>query len=404
MAWKGAYILLYIFLLMGIRNMVFAGQNQIFISGFAAYKEVSNENARVLLLTENINSAIAVYAQLLLKDSTNVSLSSEYAYALALNGIYDAAIIRLDKIWGQKANNNDVNYFASQIFALMGYDQLAGEFWNESEKNVPPYWISTKAPEFLQKRKRKQPNAAIPSRDELVTRFKHANRMTAQNFTIQSIVLFEEIVNLYPNEYLPQVGYSIALEKAGLLEKSAQTIETALQIVGDNPDQNDTKQFLNQRLVSVRNKINAQGQNSASIASSPDVKEDNGPVLIAYAGGFIAKSYTSLNARFGNYFTKSAYVSADLGVTNAAGTSYVNIGLSGYNRQGIFVEGFGFSAALGNSTAALYGKISVGLSFMNKNRTSSLDIFLDGKLPLTKGGVTTVGLSVGQSIYFGKRK
>jgi tetratricopeptide (TPR) repeat protein len=402
-AWKAACLFLCAFLI--VQNEIFAGENQqTTTSGSPAIEAVSNENARVLILTENINSAIAVYARLLAKDSNNVSLSSEYAYALALNGIYDAAIVRLDRIWNQKANNNEVNYFASQIFALMGYDQLAGEFWKESEKNIAPSWISAKAPELLQKRKRNQLNLSASGRDELVSMFKHANRMTAQNFNVQSILLFEEITNQYPNEYLPYVGYSIALEKAGLMEKSAQTIETAIQIVGDNPEQKDTKEFLDKRLVTVKSKINAQGQNSGQSAASSDLKADNGPALIAYAGGFIAKSYTSLNARFGNYLSKSAYVSADLGLTSAGGMSYVNVGLSGYYRQGIFVEGFGISAALGNNTTALFGKISVGVSFMNKNRTSSLDIFLDGKLPLTKGGVTTVGLSVGQSIYFGKRK
>lgn len=398
---KGTNLILCTILLMEIQSVVFAGQNQ--KAGSPVYESVSNESARVLLLTENINGAIGVYARLILKDSTNVSLSSEYAYALALNGIYDAAIVRLDKIWSRKAGNNEVNYFTSQVFALMGYDQLASEIWNESEKNIAPPWISAKAPELLQKRKRKQLKPAASGRDELVTMFKHANRMTAQNFTVQSIASFEEIINQYPDEYLPYVGYSIALEKAGMLEKSAKTIEKALQLTGNNPEQTETRQFLNQRLVSVKNKISLQVQNKVQTVSSPDVKGDNDPQLIAYAGGFIAKSYTSLNARFGNYLSKSTYVSADMGVTNAGSNTFVNIGLSGYNRQGIYVAGFGLTAALG-TTAALYGKISVGLSFMNKNRTSSLDIFLDGKMPLTKGGVTTVGLSVGQSIYFGKRK
>jgi hypothetical protein len=313
-------------------------------------------------------------------------------------------MVRLDRIWSHKANNREVNYFASQLFALMGYDQLAGEFWKESDKNYTPDWISPKAPELLQKHKRVINKTIALSRDELVAKFKHANRLTAQNFSVQSIGLFEEIVSQYPNEYLPYVGYSIALEKAGLLSKSAQTIETALQIVGENPEHKDTKQFLSQRLVWIQSKINAQGQNAEPVLSTSSAPEAKSPQLIAYAGGFIASSYTSLNARFGNYISKSSYAAVDLGLTSANSKSYINIGLSVYNRQGIFVEGVGMTMSIGDGIAAIFGKISVGLSFMNKNRTSSLDIFLDGRMPLTKGGVTTVGISVGQSIYFGKRK
>ncbi len=404
-AWNGVYLILCASLWTGFQTVTFAGDDQQGIHpNFKTDDAVSNETARVLLLTENFSNAVTIYAQLLTKDSTNVVLSSEYAYALALSGIYDAALVRIDKIWNRKANYREVNYYTSQVFALMGYDQLASEFWNESEKNNTPAWISSKAPELLQKHKRSLRNPTTRNREELVTKFKQANRLTAQNFNLQSVGQFEEIVNQYPGEYLPYVGYSIALEKAGLLEKSAQTIETALHIVGDDPGQKDTKQFLDQRLMKIRNKIETQPKGSNSIISSSTAPDDKGPLMIAYAGGMISSSFTSVNARIGQYLTKSAYTSIDIGLSSAGGRAMTNIGLSVYNREKIFVEGFGLTTTLGKGITALYAKISVGLSFMNKKHTSSLDIFLDGRMPITKGGVTTVGISVGQSIYFGKRK
>jgi tetratricopeptide (TPR) repeat protein len=404
-AWKRAYLFLCAFFLMDLQAVIFAGAYQpVTYSGTMTNDAVSNETARVLLLTENINSAIAVYAQLLSKDSTNAVLSSEYAYALALDGIYDAAMVRLDKIWSGKADNKEVNYFTSQVFALMGYDQLAGEFLKESEKNYTPAWISSKAPELMQKHKRILTKPTALNRDELVTMFKQANRLTAQNFTLQSVSMFEEIVNQYPGEYLPYVGYSIALEKAGLLEKSAQTIEAALHIIGDNPEQKDTKQFLDQRLLMIKNKISLQPQNSGSTVSQSPASGDKGPQMLAYAGGLISSTYSSLNIRGGQFITKSTYTTIDFGLTSSSSKVYTNVGFSVYNRERVFVEGFGLTGTFSNGTTALYAKISVGLSFMNKNRTSSLDIFLDGRMPITKGGVTTVGLSIGQSIYFGKRK
>jgi tetratricopeptide (TPR) repeat protein len=401
---KGASLFLCTFLLMGSQTVIYAEEGQqASTSGKLTYNAVSNENARVLVLTDHINSAVAVYAQLIIKDSTNVLLSSEYAYALALGGIYDAAMVRLDKIWSRKADNKEVNYFTSQVFALMGYDQLAGEFWKESESSISPAWISSKAPELLQKHKRMVVKPSSPNHDELVAKFKRANRLTAQNFTLQSIGSFEEIVNQYPDDYLPYVGYSIALEKAGLMEKSAQSIKTALQIVGDSPEQKDTKQFLDQRMVSIKNKMNSTGQSSGSTVMQSQTSGEKSPQMIAYAGGMISSSYSSLNARVGTFLSKSAYAAVDLGLTSSGSKTFTNIGLSVYNRERIFVEGFGITGTLGKGITALYAKISVGLSFMNKNRTSSLDIFLDGRLPITKGGVTSVGLSVGQSIYFGKR-
>jgi hypothetical protein len=41
---------------------------------------------------------------------------------------------------------------------------------------------------------------------------------------------------------------------------------------------------------------------------------------------------------------------------------------------------------------------------MNRDRTSSLDIFLDVNTTLSEGSPIIFGLSLGKSMYFGKRK
>jgi hypothetical protein len=46
----------------------------------------------------------------------------------------------------------------------------------------------------------------------------------------------------------------------------------------------------------------------------------------------------------------------------------------------------------------------VGISKLNKQQTSSFDVFLDGNAGLGKNSMTTVTLSVGQTLYFGKKK
>jgi hypothetical protein len=109
----------------------------------------SLDAARAYIISEDFNKAVSTYAVLLQKDSTSTSLNAEYAYALALNGIYDAALARLDRVWTPNSGSTDVNFFTSQVFALMGYDMLAVEFGNKIAAGSTPAWISSAAPGFL---------------------------------------------------------------------------------------------------------------------------------------------------------------------------------------------------------------------------------------------------------------
>lgn len=54
--------------------------------------------ARAFVIAEDFGRAVSAYSVLVRKDSSNVLLNAEYAYALALNGIYDGALARLDRI------------------------------------------------------------------------------------------------------------------------------------------------------------------------------------------------------------------------------------------------------------------------------------------------------------------
>ena len=363
----------------------------------------SLENARMLLLTENISSAVVEYARLIVLDSGSVSLNSEYAYALALCGIYDAALVRLDRIWSRKSTHPDAGYLASQVFQLMGQKQLAGEFWNETENLKAPIWISAKAPSLLQKYGRKNPTATPANRDELVADFKRANRLAAQNALLRSMALFEEITTRFPQEYLPFVGYSIALERAGLLLKSAQAIETALSLTGNSPEDAETKQFLSQRLIAVRAKINTIKQQPAMASAPVKTVERKVKPMMAYAGGMIHPEYINFNVRYGYFISASGNLSMNLGWTGNSEGLYSNLGLLYYQRHKVFVAGLGLSGSFGNGTSVFYLKMSPGLSFMNKKKSASWDIFWDVQVPFSKKYATTAGFSIGRSFYFGNR-
>jgi len=358
---------------------------------------ISIENARSLLVSENVNSAIGVYAQLVRKDTSNVTVNSEYGYALALGGIYDAALARLDRIWYNRGDHPEALYFASQIYALMGLDDLAQEF---GQGQKPPAWLSSFAPHLLRKYKRELHSSG--SRETLVNMFKQANRLTAQSYYLQALGRFGEITASYPGEYLPYIGYSIALEKAGMLKNSLSATETAIRTLGDAPENAETKQILEQRCATLKANIEVNSNNSGII--SPAQPSGSGTQMLLYAGGLIGSSYTSINGKFGVFMSKASYATFDAGFTALSNTSAASLGFTLYQRGKIMAGGMGLSASLTKGSTEFFYKVSLGPSIMNKSGTASWDIFLDGQRSFSKNGITTMGLSVGHSIYFGKRK
>jgi tetratricopeptide (TPR) repeat protein len=364
----------------------------------------SYEVPRALVLTESFSKAVSAYAIILQKDTLNFPLYAEYAYALALNGIYDAALVSLDKIWSLRAIIPDINYYASQVFALMGYDRLAADLALTTAGVPAPGWIASKAPDLRLKYKGRPYDDVTAITGEAVNSFRKANRLTAQGYYLKSIALFEEITAQYPDEFLPYVGYSIALERAGILNKSAQTIEKALTVVGDSPEQQETREMLTTRLTMVRSRIGA-GENLANpVAAIMSMTGNDSKRLIAYAGGLFAQSFISINGRLGVVNKGLGNTSLDLGLTKSAGATSITLGFTNYSRQKVFVAGYGINAGFGGGSVALNLKISVGLSFLNNDQTGSWDVFLDGQQPIApKGGVTTVGISIGRSVYFGTR-
>lgn len=364
----------------------------------------SLDAARAYIISEDFNKAVSAYAVLLQKDSASISLNAEYAYALALNGIYDAALARLDRVWTSNSRSMDVNFFTSQVFALMGYDMLAIEFGKMIGAGSTPVWISSAAPGFLQNYSDRMPGDNMSEDGDVVADFKRANRLTAQNYNLMSIAMFEGIITGYPGEYLPYVGSSIALEKAGLYEKSAQALEQALAIIGDKPEHQEARQMLETRLTDIRGKSSIAGKTSTTILPSTAKPDATGRRMLAYAGGMFSPSYLSLTGRIGTFISGAGSLSADLGVTSSGGGASLNLGVMNFFRQKIFAGGYGVGVGFGGGSTTFNVKMSVGFSIMNKEKSSSWDIFFDGQQPIApKGSATIVGMSIGRSVYFGSR-
>jgi tetratricopeptide (TPR) repeat protein len=365
---------------------------------------VSREKARSFILAENINGAIASYSKLLTNDQTNATLLAEDAYALALGGVYDAALIRLDMSWKNGSNSPEVKFYTAQVFSLMGYDDLAREFWKATEKNTPPVWISAKAVLLLQKFSCKQPHSSIKDREQLIAGFKRANELASQNLFLQSIAIFQDITTIYPDEYLPYIGYSITLEKTGVLAKSAQTIEKAISLIGNSSEDKTKKQFLEQRLAALNRNMTSMPTIVTSRQTNKKEQVVNQPQMMAYAGGNVSPQLTMINGRIGYFISGSSNASFDFGVLKNADISSTNIGLSLYNQQKGFVSGAGLMLNSSGGTNSFAMKLSVGYSKMNKSQTACFNIFLDFNRGLKTDAITSYIFSIGSSVYFGNRK
>ena len=139
----------------------------------------------------------------------------------------------------------------------MGYEMLAVEFGQKIEAGSVPAWISSAAAELLEKYSDRMPGDNMSEGGDVVTDFQRANRLAAQNYNLMSAAMFEGIITRYPDEYLPYVGSSIALEKAGLYEKSEQAIEQALALLGTGADNPEARQVLELRLADIKVKSSA---------------------------------------------------------------------------------------------------------------------------------------------------
>ena len=362
-----------------------------------------NLKSRDALISGEINSAIISYS-LAAKNSKDPYLISEYAYSLALGGFYEAALIQLDRLWSIEQESTDVNFLTSQVFLLSGQSEIAEVFWKESQKNNIPEWISSKSDIFLQDFKRKLPAPVSATQEEVIANFKLANDLASRDLFFQSLALFQKTIDQCPNEFLPYIGLSLTLQKIGANEKSLQILAKGISVIPDDTEHKEIKQILEKRKLSISQSIYKSPESSLLPLHKMKENEILSSSMMAYLGGMVAPSYSNFNGRFGYYVSGKSNASIDLGVTKTAGSSYSNLGFSMYSRKETFVFGTGLQAVFRDGISSFYAKISIGLSFLNKKKTASFDVFLDGNAGLNKGAPTLINMSIGRSVYFGKRR
>ena len=162
-------------------------------------------------------------------------------------------------------------------------------------------------------------------------------------------------------------------------------------------------QELNENKQIFTNHLSKVNQQAASFENASWMKRllgMNPPKMMAYVGASVAKNIYSLNGRIGLYTSNRFSASLNMGLNYASEAFSGSVGLSAYKTWGIFVGGLGVTDVFSKDSNTLNLTPSVGLSFLNKNQTSSFDIMVNGYIPFFSDQKFSYSVSVGKTIYF----
>jgi tetratricopeptide (TPR) repeat protein len=361
-----------------------------------AQRSVSQGQAREFVLYGHIQEAIIAYAQLVEKEPDNTMVLMEYAYALARDGMFEGALMHLDraKLLGA---GNEYYFYVAQTLTLMGRELLATAFRTIGDNAVPTWLRAANLPAA-----RQSPPIRINNDDD-DTAYERANTLAAKGMFLQSLVLLQELTDKYPASYFPYLSASITLENLKLFDKAAESLEKSITLINETLKVKDDAE-LRDALPAFGTHLAALKQKATVQPSSLKKKiNEYHPQTMLYVGGMYSNSFFSLNSRFGVFMSNSWNAAADLGIAGGSGSTYANLGLSTYGRWHFLVGGAGFSGQFGESTTFNF-RLTSGVSIFNKSRNRSFDIFFNVDIPLQEEAITTYGLSIGRSFYFGKRK
>lgn len=363
---------------------------------------LTQKMCRDSILSEQFDVAVRGYAAIIeaaQKKRTGTKgvdpdLIAEYAYALALSGAYDGAVVSIDRARSMKAEYAD--FFTSQIFALMDYPDLAAQFWTENSLLKAPTWLAPRYQTLTEKYKR-QP--AINT-DEPNIAFKRANTLAANKQYIQSILLFQEITDNYPDVYLPYIGYSTVWEKLERHEMAATQLQAGIERM-DSLSAND-KSVYEHHLRGLHEEI----VHANSRSTFDRLLDRYEPSFMLYAGGSIGKQSFALNGRLGFYTNNKISATINLGFSRLAGTNACNIGVSAYKTIDILIFGLGINEQISSHSIFSIAP-AMGFSFLNRKGNASYDILFNLFIPVKKDNPLNYSLSFGRTFYFnynGKKK
>jgi hypothetical protein len=358
----------------------------------------SQKSARNFVVQGKISDAIIEYALLVPKASSGkAEIMLEYAYTLALGGMTENALMYIDRA-NFLNGGGDFPFYASQVLSLAGLDLLAAEFWAGGEK--APDWIAPYYKKFYEQHEQ-QFDFEMFDPDSVYLR---AGQMAGQGMFLQAIVLYEDVkffIEGYNNEFLPYINASVAWERLGKYDKAARELNTGIALMQQETEEMQDS-TITDALPAFYNHLHALQEKAADTRMFTKLQSKYRPQAMLYAGGMYSDSFFSLNSRFGVFIADSWNAAADLGISRGSGSTFGNIGVSMYNRKDWWVYGAGLSGQFGESSSLNF-RLTSGVSFFNKEKNRSTDIFLTADIPFQKDAKTTFGISIGRSFYFGKR-
>lgn len=317
----------------------------------------------------------------------DAELLAEYAYTLALNHDFEAALINIDRarMLGMKYGD----FYSAQILLLMGHNNAAEQLMKQAKV---PNWING----VYQGLNQKFMTVRAINQDSPENALIRANKLAATRQFIQAIALFEELITIYPDVSIFYIDYSTVWESLGYYGYAAQLLQKGLDRMPQDSINVDSRQVFINHLNSV-NKMNAEFENVSWLKRMLGMEP---PKLMTYLGASFAKDVYSLNGRMGFYTSNKFSASLNLGLNYAGEQFSGTIGLSVYKAWGILVAGLGLSEQFSENSDMFSLAPSIGLTFLNKAQTSSFDIMLNGYVPFSSNQKFSYSISIGKTVYF----
>lgn len=282
------------------------------------------DEARRNVCNEQFADAITKYAELV-RSNDNKTVSEEYAYTLALSGCYDGAIMNLDKVLSSSFVDTDALFYISRVLRLMEHDTIADLFWDISSEN------NTNIPTWLSKRylalELKYRRPASINTNSFGLALQRANRLANQQQKIQAMVLFLELVDVYPDQYLPYIGLSALMENMGFKQKAIEYLQKGIEIIGKDKQTIDPFWTMDRHLEKLKSEVAAEQENNSS--------SQQASIKVAGAKDDSKKSfiYTGLT-----YINKSLAFNVMYGIYTSSTTNFsVNLGYSMFENEKTFV-------------------------------------------------------------------
>lgn len=355
---------------------------------------VSAQEARMSLKLGDRGKSLACYAMAINESKSmrnngkgvDADLLAEYAYALALNHDFEAALLNIDRARLLGAKNGD--FFASQILLILGHSASSIEL---SAGQLAPEWIRNEYQTLTAERIMPSSVATIGTPPSL----SYANNLSAERQNIKAIAIFEELIVLSPYSAIVFIDYSALWESMGHPAYAANLLKRGISLFPSDTMYLSVKKMMETHLVKLESTV-------STIENNQWLKKllsFDYPRTIVYVGSTAMKGMLSVNGRFGMSTIKKFNYSLNMGVSHLEGQFLGNIGLSAYKAFGIFIAGVGINDQFGGGTNIFSLAPTIGLSFPDKQKSSSFDITLNLYLPLMSDTPMNYGLSIGRTFY-----